>query len=84
MCSTRVNDVIYVVSKDDGQYLLFQQDQTRNLYYMDIGDETVQLDWKWVECVRNLQEMCGSPANNDLSEHWKTTLSLMSTLVEET
>ena len=41
-CNIRVDNAIYVVSKDDGRYLQFQQDQTRNLYYMDIGDDTVQ------------------------------------------
>ena len=72
VCNTRVDDAIYVVSKDNGQYLQFKQDLTRNLYYIDIGDKNIQhtrffspIDCKQAECVRNLQEMCGSPSDED-------------------
>ena len=37
ICNTRVDDVIYVQSKDDGKYLRFQRDHKFNLYYMDIS-----------------------------------------------
>ena len=38
ICNTRVDDVIYVQSKDDGKYLRFQRDYKCNLYYMDINE----------------------------------------------
>ena len=38
ICNTRVDDVIYVQSKDDGKYLQFQRDHKFNLYYMDISE----------------------------------------------
>ena len=37
ICNTRVDDVIYVQSKDDRKYLQFQRDHTFNLYYIDIS-----------------------------------------------
>ena len=36
ICNTRIDDVIYVQSKEDGKYLQFQRDHKFNLYYMDI------------------------------------------------
>ena len=43
ICNTRIDDAIYVQSKDDGKYLRFQRDHKFDLYYMDIskadGDE---------------------------------------------
>ena len=37
ICNTRIDDVIYVQSKDDGKYLQFQRDLKQNLYCMDIS-----------------------------------------------
>ena len=37
ICNTRIDDAIYVQSKDDGKYLQFQRDPKHNLYYMDIS-----------------------------------------------
>ena len=37
ICNTRIDDVIYVQSKDDGKYLQFQRDPKYNLYYMNIS-----------------------------------------------
>ena len=37
ICNTRVDDRVYVQSKDDGKYLPFQRDHKFNLYYIDIS-----------------------------------------------
>ena len=37
MCYSKVDNVIYVQSKDNGKYLWFQRDPKHNLYYMDIS-----------------------------------------------
>ena len=42
ICNTKVNDAIYVQSKDDGKYLRFQRDPKFNLYYMDISEANVE------------------------------------------
>ena len=39
--NTRVNDTIYVQSKDDRKYLWFQGDPKYSLYYMDISKAKV-------------------------------------------
>ena len=41
ICNTRVDDAIYVQSKDDGKYLQFQRDPKHNLYYMNISKAEV-------------------------------------------
>ena len=38
ICNTRIDDAVYVQSKDDGKYLPFQRDHMCNLYYMDISE----------------------------------------------
>ena len=38
ICNTRVDDAIYVQSKDDGKYLQFPRDYKCNLYYMEISE----------------------------------------------
>ena len=38
ICNTRIDDAIYVQSKDDGKYLQFQRGHKFNLYYMDISE----------------------------------------------
>ena len=41
ICNTRIEDTIYVQSKDNSKYLQFQRDHKHNVYYMDISkDET--------------------------------------------
>ena len=42
ICNTRVDDEIYVQSKDNGKYLRFQRDHKFNLYYMDISEANVE------------------------------------------
>ena len=42
ICNTRVDDAIYVQSKDDGKYLRFQRDHKFNLYYMDISEADLE------------------------------------------
>ena len=46
--NTRIDNAIYVQSKDDGKYLRFQRDHKFDLYYMDIskadGDEHCYLN----------------------------------------
>ena len=42
MCDTKVDDAIYVQSKDNGKYLRFQRDPKFNLYYMDISEGNVE------------------------------------------
>ena len=37
ICNTRIDDTIYMQSKDNGKYLRFQRDHKHNLYYMDIS-----------------------------------------------
>ena len=37
ICNTRIDDAVYVQSKDDGKYLRFQRDHNFDLYYMDIS-----------------------------------------------
>ena len=37
ICNTRIDNAIYVQSKDDGKYLRFQRDHKFDLYYMDIS-----------------------------------------------
>ena len=41
ICKTRVDNGIYVQSKNDGKYLLIQRDNKFNLYYMDISEASV-------------------------------------------
>ena len=38
ICNIRVDEAIYVQSKDDGKYLRFQRDYKCNLYYTDISE----------------------------------------------
>jgi hypothetical protein len=38
ICNTRIDDAIYVQSKEDDKYLRFQRCPRFNLYYMDIGE----------------------------------------------
>ena len=38
ICNTRIDDAIYVQSKDDGKYLQFQRSHKFNLYYIDISE----------------------------------------------
>ena len=38
ICNTRIDDTIFVQSKDDNKYLQFQQDYKHNLYYMNISE----------------------------------------------
>ena len=42
ICNTRVNDKIYVQSKDNRKYLQFQRDPKFNLYYMDISKANLE------------------------------------------
>ena len=35
--NTRIDDIIYIQSKDNGKYLQFQRNPKHNLYYMDIS-----------------------------------------------
>ena len=42
ICNTRIDDTIYVQSKDNGKYLQFQRDHKHNLYYIYIS---VKLNW---------------------------------------
>ena len=80
ICNTRVNDAIYVQSKDDGKYLQFQRDHKFNLHYVDINEANVedrcyfntvkegkdyQLDQKRAEVARTLQERCGFLSDKD-------------------
>ena len=48
ICNTRIDNAIYVQSKDDCKYLWFQRDHKFDLYYMDIskadGDEYCYLN----------------------------------------
>ena len=44
ICNTRVDDAIYVQSKEDGKYLRFQRCRRRNLYYLDIGSDKLDGD----------------------------------------
>ena len=37
ICNTRIDNAIYVRSKDDGKYLRFQRDHEFDLYYMEIS-----------------------------------------------
>ena len=41
ICNTRVDNAIYVQSKEDSKYLQFQRDHKFNLYYMDISEADV-------------------------------------------
>ena len=41
ICNTRIDDAIYVQSKDDGRYLRFQRCKKNNLYCLDIGEGNV-------------------------------------------
>ena len=41
ICNTRVDDAIYVQSRDDGKYLRFQRCRQKNLYYLDIGCDEI-------------------------------------------
>ena len=43
--NTRVDDAIYVQSKEDGKCLRFQRDHKFNLYYMDISKAVVDEHW---------------------------------------
>ena len=80
ICNTRVDNAIYVQSKNDGKYLRFQRDHKFDLYYISEadGDEhcylnTVKqgkvlysiLDQKRAEAVRMIQERCGFPSDED-------------------
>ena len=38
LCNTRIDDAIYVQSKEDGKFLRFRRCPRYNLYYMDIGE----------------------------------------------
>ena len=38
ICNTRIDDAIYVQSKNDNKYLLFQQDHKHNLHYIYINE----------------------------------------------
>ena len=38
LCNTRIDDAIYVQSKEDGKYLCFQRCPRFNSYYIDIGE----------------------------------------------
>ena len=38
ICNTKIDDIIYVQSKDDSKYLQFQRDHKHNLYYMNISE----------------------------------------------
>ena len=40
--NTRVDDAIYVQSKDDRKYLQFQRDHKFNLYYMEISEAKME------------------------------------------
>ena len=42
ICNTRVDDAIYVQSKDNGKYLRFQREHKFNIYYMDIREANVE------------------------------------------
>ena len=42
ICNTRVDNAIYIQSKDDGKYLQFQRDHKFNLYYIDISEANVE------------------------------------------
>ena len=42
ICNTRIDDTIYVQSKDNGKCIKFQRDHKLNLYYIDISE--VELD----------------------------------------
>ena len=42
ICNTKVDDAIYVQSRDNGKYLQFQRDPKFNLYYMDISGANVE------------------------------------------
>ena len=45
ICNTRVDNAIYVQSKDDGKYLQFQWDPKHNLYYMNICKAEINKHW---------------------------------------
>ena len=38
ICNRRIDNAIYVQSKDDSKYLQFQRDHKHNLYYMYISE----------------------------------------------
>ena len=38
LCNTRIDDAIYVQSKEDGKFLRFRRCPRYNIYYMDIGE----------------------------------------------
>ena len=42
LCHTRVDDAIYVQSKDDENYLVSQRDYKFNIYYMDISEANIE------------------------------------------
>ena len=42
ICNTRVDNAVYVQSKEGGKYLQFQRDPNFNLYYMDISEANVE------------------------------------------
>ena len=43
ICNTRVDDAIYVQSKDNRKYLQYQRDPKYGLYYMDISKAKVDI-----------------------------------------
>ena len=72
ICNTKIDDTIYVQSKDDSKYLRFQRDYKANLdkhCYLNTvkeGKTTFSiLDQKRLEAVRILQERCGFPSDED-------------------
>ena len=41
ICETRIDNVLYIQSKDDHKYLQFQRDHKLNVYYIDISKADV-------------------------------------------
>ena len=52
ICNTRIDDAIYVQSKEDGKHLCFQRCPRFNLYYMDIGEGKLD-GYSYFNSVRN-------------------------------
>ena len=82
ICNTKVDNAIYVQSKDDGKYLRFQRDPKFNLYYMDISEANVEehmIDWARQElhldltrCAADLHVPCVKDAIRFVKERLRS------------
>ena len=75
ICNTRIDNAIYVQSKDDGKYLRFQRDHKFDLYYMDIskadGDEHCYLNTvKHGKSLYSIIDQKRAEAVRILQERW--------------